>query len=221
MILRPPRSTLSSSSAASDVYKRQGRNRSLLLQHQPLALPLAPGVDVPAVRRGRLGDRALPSRKFARRHRTREHEALEVQASRQLENVLRPLDVRPPVLRPVLARVVVVRRQVEEDPGPPRGSDLAERPRETVEVADVHLHPCDVRMDGRATLALGATSDREDPVLVLEVLEEVPPNEAGCAGYDQRRPGHVKTTSRLLRQPPVIADFPSSSSKNSCLLYTS
>src|SRR5665648_533010 len=43
MIRRPPRSTLSSSSAASDVYKRQTHTRS----HTPGPLPWLPGIPGP------------------------------------------------------------------------------------------------------------------------------------------------------------------------------
>eukprot|EP00658_Telonema_sp_P-2_P036999 TRINITY_DN26658_c0_g2_i2.p1 TRINITY_DN26658_c0_g2~~TRINITY_DN26658_c0_g2_i2.p1 ORF type:complete len:121 (+),score=31.11 TRINITY_DN26658_c0_g2_i2:32-394(+) len=51
MIRRPPRSTLSSSSAASDVYKRQVCPISFDLMTQPVCLPSGASYNLPAIAR--------------------------------------------------------------------------------------------------------------------------------------------------------------------------
>jgi hypothetical protein len=73
---------------------------------------------------------------------------------------------------------------MDEDPRPPRRRDLAKGPGEPVAVGDVHAHPGDVRVDGGPGVVLGAAGDREDAMVGLELLEEVPADEAGGAGED-------------------------------------
>jgi hypothetical protein len=56
-----------------------------------------------------------------------------------------------------------------------------------VAISDVHLVPGDVLVNGRAAVELGSTGEADDPEILLEIVEEMSPDEPGGAGDDETR----------------------------------
>ncbi len=106
-----------------------------------------------------------------------------------------PLHVGAPVLAVVLPGEVVVGGEVDEPVGAPGPLDLLEDRGDGRPVADVRLVPGDVRVHRGPGAGLGAAGEADDAMVLLQLLEQVTPDEAGGPGDDEAREGHGSPTT--------------------------
>jgi hypothetical protein len=79
-------------------------------------------------------------------------------------------------------------------------ADIAKDGAEVLAIADVHLVPGYVLVDGGTAVKLGPTGKPDDSEILLEKVEEMPPDESGSAGDDETGQFH---TARCIVQDSV------------------
>ena len=166
-----------------------GKNARVFPDHL-LADALGARVDVIAVGDARLVQSAAGRREPARGNRAREDEAAELEALGELEDVAQPLDVGSPVLGVLLPGEIVVGGQVQQHVRAAARRDPLEHAREGFAFADVDLRPGDVGVHRCAAVALRTAPEADDPIALLDLLEEVAADEAGGARNDDAGKRH-------------------------------
>ena len=109
---------------------------------------------------------------------------------REVQDVAEPLHVRPHVLGVLLAREVVMRREVDDRIGAPVGGDLGKDGFQAGPIPDVDLGPRDIRVPWGAASGLASPGNPEDSEVFLKRGQQVPTDEAGGAGDDEAGKGH-------------------------------
>jgi hypothetical protein len=162
------------------------------LEDHRLALAGRDRGDMLAVRRALLVYRAAGSRGTARQDRTGKHEVPDTGRRSGFQHVPQADDVGSPVLGILAAGEIVVRREVDDRLGPATLGDLAKDGSDLRPLRHVGLEPRQVGVGRDAAPMLRPPRNSEDPIVVAERLDQVPPDETRRACDDQSRKGHTR-----------------------------